>query len=80
MLHKRPTFNDSKSKETISNKRQQFDKRDNKEEQGLDKNKKVIVDDRYLPLSPLALLPLPQKNSNRLSDLGKGTKSLTQLV
>ena len=57
VVRKRQRFNNSENKKTASRKRQWFDEHDNKEGQGLDQNGSKIEGDRYVPLSPLALLP-----------------------
>ncbi len=50
----------------------------NNEEQDLDEYEGEF--DRYVPLPPAPLFPLPQKELNRSSDLDEGTMSLTHLV
>lgn len=59
---------------------QQFDERNNGEGQNLDEDEGDSDGDRYIPLPPTTLLLPLQKESNRPSDLGKGTKSLTHLI
>ena len=59
---------------------QQFDKRDNEEGQSLDEDECDGDGNRYIFLPFIVLSLPPQKELNRLSGLGKGTKSLTHLV
>ena len=68
-------FKDSGSDvtEPKASKREQMDKHDNEEGQGLDEYQGK--DDRYVPLPPCS-----QKESNRLTHLGKRIKSLNHLV
>lgn len=77
---KRQRFDDSNINKTAPKKYQQFDEHDNQEKQGLDKNESEVEGNRYIPFPPLSLALLPQKKSNRPSDLGKGTKSLIHLI
>ena len=81
-LLKRQQFEESGSDETESkgSKCQHLDERDNKERNSLDKDEGEIEGARYVPPPFIPLLPLPQKVSNRLSDLGEGTRSLNHLV
>lgn len=61
-------------------KRQHLDEQNNKERNSLDKDESEIKDVRYI-LSPfISLFPLFQKESNRLSNLGKETRSLNHLI
>ena len=53
---------------------------DNEEGNGLNKDKGEIEGSRYVPSLFVPLSPLPRKVSNRLSDLGEGTKSLKHIV
>ena len=72
---KRQRFKDSKSdaRKGRASKRPRVDEHDNKEGQRSDKYQDKSA--RYVPLPPY-----PQKESNRITDLGKGTKSLNHLV
>ena len=81
-IFKHQQFDDSKSEKMapIGYKDYWLDKRDDEERQKLDKNEDDGDRNRYVPLSLMALLLSPQKKSNRLSNLGKKTKSLTHLV
>ena len=54
-MRKRQRFNNSKSKDKIPKKRQQFNKRDNEEKKSLEKNKDKVENDRYIPFTPLTL-------------------------
>lgn len=53
---------------------------DNEEGQVLHKNESEIEGDRYILLSSLFPLSPLQKESNRLLDLGKKTKSLIYFI
>lgn len=77
---KRQRFNDSESKKITSRKRQQFNEHNNKKRQNLDKNKSELEGDKYIPLPLFAFFFPLEKESNRLSDLCKGTKSLIHLI
>ena len=79
---KRQRFKDSESDKTEPKrlKRECLDERDNKKGNSLDKDKGEMEDARYVPSPFILLLPLPQKVSNRLSDLDKGIKSQNYLV
>lgn len=72
-------FDDSDSKERASRvyKCQRIDESDN-EKQGLDEYESEI--NGYIFLPPACPLSLPQKKSNRLSDLDKRTRSLIHLI
>ena len=59
---------------------QRFDKYDNEERQSLDDNEGDGDGDKYVPLSPIVFLLPSQKESNRPSDLGEKTRSLTYLI
>ena len=59
---------------------QHLDNCDNKKRNSLNKNEGEIESARYVSPPFVPLPPLPQKVSNRPSDLGKGTKSLNHLV
>ncbi len=78
---KRQQFEDSGSNKTEpkSSKRQQLDSHDDEEGEGLDKfeSEGEGKDIRYVPLPFVAP---PQKESNRPTDMGKGTRSLNHLV
>ena len=79
---KRQQFKNSGNDETElkRSKHQCLNKRDNEERNSLDKDKSEIEGARYVLFAFVFLLFLPQKVSNRLSDLDKGTKSLNHLV
>ena len=81
-LLKHQRFEESGSDETEPkrSKRQRLDERDNKEENSLDEEEDEIEGARYIPSPFVPLLSLPQKVSNRPSDLGERTKSLKYLV
>ncbi len=76
---KHQLLDDSDSKKRIPRvyKRLRIDKSDN-EEQDLDKYEGEV--DGYIFLPPTPPLLLSQKESNRLSDLDKRTRSLTHFV
>ncbi len=78
-LLKRQLFDNSDSEERASRvyKRPRIDESDD-EVQDLDNYEGKI--DRYIPLPPDPPSPPPQKESNRLSDLDEGIKSLTHLI
>lgn len=61
-------------------KRQRLDERNDKERNNLDEDKGEIEDTRYILPPFISFSPLPQKVSNRPSDLGKGTRSLNHLI
>ena len=79
---KRQQFKENGSNETEpkGSKRQRLDERDNEKGNSLDKDEGEIEGTRYVfpPFDPL--FPLSQKVSNRLSDLGKGTRSPNNFV
>ena len=80
-LLKRQRFKKTESDETEpkGSKRQHLDERNDKEGNSLDKDEGEIKGARYV-LSPFVpLSPLPQKVSNRPSDLDKGKRSLNYL-
>ena len=77
----RQRFENNRSDETEPRvwKRQRLDERDNEEKNGLDEDEGEIEGAKYVS-SPFIPLLLPQKMSNRPSNLGKGTKSLNHLI
>ncbi len=79
MVLKRQLFDDNDSEEKVPKvyKCLRIDESEN-EKQDLNKYEGEV--DRYVPLPPTLLLPPPQKESNRPSDLDKGTRSLTHLI
>ena len=81
-LLKRQPFEESGSDKTKpkGSKGQCLDERNNKEGNSLDEDEDEIEGARYVPSPFVPLLPLPQKVSNRPSDLGEGTRSLNHLV
>ena len=79
---KRQQFGDSGSDkiEPRGSKRQRLDEYDNKKWNGLGGDEGEIESSRYIPPPFVPLLPLAQKVSNRLSDLGEWIKSLKHIV
>ena len=78
---KRQRFEDSRNNkmEPKSSKYQRLDLHDNKEEEGLDKFKGE--DEREnIKYVFFLFVAHPQKESNRPTDIGKGTKNLNHLV
>ena len=75
-------FEESESDETEpkGSKRQCLDERDDEKGNSLDEDEAEIEGARYVPSPFVPLPPLPQKVSNRLSDLGEGTRSLNHLI
>ena len=78
-------FEDSESDKAKArgSKRQRLDERDNKEENGLDNEEKNALDEDEVEIEGgryVSLFLLLQKVSNRLLDLGKGTKSLIYII
>ena len=73
---KRQQFEESGGNRTEPkrSKRQRLDERDNKEGYSLDEDEGEIEGVRYTPFPSILLPLLPQKVSNRLSDLGEGTR------
>ena len=80
---KRQRLEDSGNDKTEprNSKCQQLDVRDDGEGESLDEfeGKNEGKNTGYVPL-PFVANPLPQKESNRPTDLGEGTKSLNHLV
>ena len=78
---KRQQFKDGGSDEMDprGSKCQRLDLRDNEEEEGLDKFESEGKE-KNIGYVPLSFIALPQKESNRLTDMGKGTRSLNHLV
>lgn len=74
----RQQFKNSPSDKTewSISKHQQLNLHDDKEEQGFDKYESEGEDERYVTFLFIAPSPPPQRESNRLTDLGKGTRSL----
>lgn len=70
-------INNNNNEEIALKKCQQFDKYNNKEEQGLNKNKNEVKGNKYIFFLLLALFFLLQKESKCSLDLSKKTKSLT---
>ena len=81
-IFKRQQFEDNRSdkSEPKGSKRQRLDECDNEEGNGLDEDEDKIEGARYILLPFVSLLPLPQKVSNRPSDLSEETRSLNHLV
>lgn len=81
VILKRQQFENSRSNEMESrgSNRQRLNECDNEERNGLNKDKGEIKYVRYV-LPPFILLLLPQKVSNRSSNLHEGIKSLNHLV
>ena len=77
-----PAIEESGSDETKSKglKRQRLDEYDDKKGNSLDEDEDGIERARYVLPPFVPLPPLPQRVSNRPSDLGKGTRSLNYLV
>ena len=59
---------------------QSLDKRNNKEENNLDKDKSEIKSAKYVLFPFISLFLLPQKMSNHLSNLDKRIRNLNYLV
>ena len=81
-LLKRQRFEESGSDETEpkESKHQRLDEHDDEEGNNLDKDEGEIEGARYILPPFIPLLLLPQKVSNRPSNLGKRTRSLNYLV
>ena len=79
---KQQQFEDSGSdkRKPKRSKPQRLDECDNEEKNGLDEDEDEIEDTRYALLLCVFFFPLPQKVSNRPSDLDEGTRSLNHLV
>lgn len=79
---KRQRFKDSKSDKIALKveKCQRLNEYNNKEGQGLDKYDGEGEGDRYIFFAFITLIPLFQKELNRLSDLSKRPRSLNHLV
>ena len=81
-LLKQQQFEESRNDKTEAkgSKRQCLDEYDDEEGNSLDEDESEIEVARYVLPPFIPLLPLPQKVSNRPSDLGEGTRSLNHLV
>lgn len=82
VILKRQQFKDSRSDKTEprGSKYQRLDKRDNKEENGLDEDEGKIKSAKYVSPPFIFLSLLFQKVSNCLSNLGKRIRSLNYLI
>lgn len=77
---KRQQFEDTESNKTEPNrtKRQHLNGHDNEKQNDFDKDESKIKSTRYIPILFMSLF-FSQKMSNRLSNLGKKTRSLNYL-